>query len=159
MRRLLLILPLAFVLASCSGLRPADRAAETRLIRDLDQQWKQAIEARDSTRVAGFYAKDALLLPPNGPLVRGEKDIRRWWGAFLRYPNLSLTPAPADLVIADAGDLAYETGAYRLSVDMPQGRVGDLGKTLVVWKKVAGKWRIAAYAYSSDEPLALPSPR
>jgi hypothetical protein len=53
-------------------------------------------------------------------------------------------------------NLAYETGVNRYTFATPKGDVLDVGKYLLVWKKVAGKWYIAAISASSDAPSPVP---
>jgi ketosteroid isomerase-like protein len=120
----------------------------------MDKKWNLAVAAKDSLTVAGLYAEDGRLLVPNGPTVTGRKAIASWWGAMLRLPNSTVSFAPTTVVVAKSGDLAYELGSYRLSIDMPQGRVSDSGKTMVIWKKVGGSWQVTADMYSSERPLA-----
>ena len=52
-------------------------------------------------------------------------------------PRLSSTP-PMD------------RGSYELRFDGESGPVRDVGKFIVVWKKVAGEWKVAADIFNSD---------
>jgi uncharacterized protein (TIGR02246 family) len=153
-RRLAVALALAVVLPACA--KPVDPAQEAEKIRELSQRWNQAIAARDSSALAAFYADDAVLQAPNMAPVTGRRNIESWWGSTIVFPNMSLTFAASQVSVARSGDLAYQRGTYRMSVETPQGPVSDAGKTLLVWKKEKGEWKVAVDMYSSDERLFQP---
>ncbi len=91
-------------------------------------------------------------MPPNAPRVDGRGAIRGAWAGMLQLPNVSLTFAPTDIVIAEAGDMAYDIGTYNLGLDGPDGRIEDKGKYVVVWRKVNGEWRVMADIVNRDNP-------
>jgi ketosteroid isomerase-like protein len=159
MRRRFHLIPLALIVllaGSCSSVKPVNQQAEAQALRELDRKWLAAVTAKDSTAVASYYAPDALLFLPNAPPIEGKDPIRGWWGRFLQIPNLTLTFQPSNVVVATAGDMAYEVGTYRSAVQLPQGVAGDEGKTLVIWKKVNNEWKVAVDMFSSNRPPAPP---
>jgi len=60
---------------------------------------------------------------------------------------------PSEIVVSAAGDLAYEIGTYRTVVEGPDGRVEGQGDYVVVWRKVAGKWKAAVDAFNNERPV------
>jgi uncharacterized protein (TIGR02246 family) len=150
--RLEAVLALAALAAALGGCaRQADTAAEERVIRELDRKWVQAVAAKDTMAIGNFYAEDGEFLPHGGPRVTGRAAVRSAWAQFLKAPNLSLTFEPAKVVVSSAGDLAYETGTYTLSMDGPKGqRVEDTGKFVVAWKRVGNEWKAALDIFNSD---------
>ncbi len=143
------------VAASCA--RPAvDPAAEERTIRELDRRWVHTAIDRDTVKIAAFYAEDGEFLAPNAPRVRGRAAIRAAWAQLLRLPNVAIIFAPAKVWVSSAGDLAYETGPYRLTYDGPKGkRVEQPGKFVVTWRKVGGNWKVQYDIFNSDKPPAM----
>jgi uncharacterized protein (TIGR02246 family) len=119
-------------------------------IRALSTRWLQAVDARDADRVAAFYTTDGAFLVPNVPLARGREAVRAVWAQLLSVPNLALTWAPTSVEVAAAGDLAWEMGAYRLSMDGPVGRVDEDGKYVVVWRSGPNGWEVAADIFNSN---------
>ncbi|MCH6548145.1 MAG: DUF4440 domain-containing protein, partial [Gemmatimonadetes bacterium] len=117
-----------------------------------DREWVAAVAVGDTLAIANLYAEDGYFMPPNGPRVDGRGAIRSAWAGMFQMPNLSLTFTPTDIVIADAGDMAYDIGTYNLGLDGPDGRIEDNGKYLVVWQKVNGEWKIMADIFNSDIP-------
>lgn len=146
------LLTLAALTAAAGCARQADIAAEERVIRELDKKWVQAVAAKDTLTIGAMYAEDGEFLPPGAPRITGRAALRAAWAQFLQAPNLSLTFEPSKVVVASAGDIAYETGSYRLAMDGPKGRrIEDTGKFVVTWKKVNGAWKATLDIFNSDK--------
>ncbi len=153
MRPISLLAPLALAAALGGCTHQADTAAEEKAIRDLDKKWVEAVAARDTIVVGNMYAEDGAFLPPGAPRVSGRAAIRSVWVQLLKAPNLALTFEPSRVVVSSAGDIAYETGTYRLSMDGPKGgRIEDIGKFVVAWKKMNGAWQVQYDIFNSDKP-------
>jgi len=60
--------------------------------------------------------------------------------------------------MARSGDLAYETGVNRIVIRTPNGDMLDMGKYLIVWKKINGQWYVAALSFTSDAAAPTPIP-
>ena len=108
----------------------------------------------DAAALAGHYAEDAMVLPPNSDFVKGRAAIQAFWQSFIDggYKHFAL----ATLEVGASGDLAYEVGTYE--VGMTPGAAEDRGKFLVVWKKAGGKWWIHRDTFSSNMPAAPAAP-
>lgn len=128
----------------------SDTAADELAIRELDQKWLAAAQARDATASAGFYATDGALLPADAPIAQGTQAIIAAWQGIFGMKNAKLTFAPTQVTVASAGDVAYEIGTYEFSFDGDKGPVKDVGKYVVVWKKIGGDWKVTADIFNSD---------
>lgn len=144
-------------LAACgdSGRKNEDTAAGDTTLTDpaelretIDKQnaaFESAIQKGDSAAIAGYYASDALVMPPNSEAVRGN-GILNFWGGSLRQGVKDLQLETTDLVTG--GDLISETGNYEM---FGAGKKSlDKGKYLVVWKKEDGVWKIYRDMFSSN---------
>jgi hypothetical protein len=66
--------------AACGQQQPADtRVADGDTIRNLDTQWSKAASSRNVEGTIAFYADDASVLPPNGPIVDSRLVGRTAW--------------------------------------------------------------------------------
>jgi uncharacterized protein (TIGR02246 family) len=159
--RLLLALPLAIPLAACAPTKAeptdtasakVDLAAEEQAIKDLNARWVRMIAAKDTAGIYELYASDALYMAPNAQALGGRPGVAKAWSGFYAMKGSSLSFRPTKVVVAQAGDLAYDVGTFTFGMDGPRGRIEDKGKYLTVWKKQDGAWRIAAEMYNSDLP-------
>ena len=124
--------------------------ADEQAIRAAIREYLQAVASKDPDAAVNMFTDDAVFLFAGMPLVRGQSGLRSAFAGLMQTPGFSLTFEPTDLELSQAGDMAYELGTYRLSLDDPEGHVDDTGKYLTVWRKVSGRWKIAADAPSSD---------
>ena len=127
-----------------------DKQAEEQEIRGLEQRWREAIAAKDSAAVGGAYAEDAFYLPQGSNGYEGPEKIRGRWASEFSGRKFELEREPKKIEVADAGDMAYEVGTYKVRWDKPQKGQGS-GNYVTVWKKENGQWKTAAYIWNRGE--------
>lgn len=81
------------------------------------QAWDAAFNKGDAKAVAGFYADDALLLPPTHKVVKGPAEIEEFFAGLF---EAGVTDHKLDLIDAGGGETAY--GAANWSA---QGKAED----------------------------------
>ena len=157
MKKLLLIVATLLMLA-VSGCAPqVDVEAEAAAIRETtDVEWLEAGQAKDLDRWVSFYTDDALLFPPNGPLVTGKEAIRAVGSEWLSTPGFAISWQTTKVEVSRSGDLAYSHGTAETTVNDAQGNpVTTRDKWVLVWKKQAdGTWKCVAEIGNSDGPAA-----
>jgi len=122
---------------------PADLAA----IKALAAAYQAAYLKGDPAVISKLYADDAVIHPANESPVRGRANLDRYFTANYTEPvNETLTTVA--IVISEAGDMAYEIGRTMSAT--------GVGKYLTIYRKVNGRWLIAADTWSHDTP-PLPS--
>ena len=147
---------LALVLVSCQA--PQTNVADVRkTIEDAETRFLAAFNSKDIASAAGFYAPEAILLPPNGPSVSGRENIETVWKGISNVASdLKFETTRVDAI----GDLAYEVGTYTATVQMPgMAAMVDNGKYLTVWKRQPdGKWLAVADSWNTNLPPPMPPP-
>ncbi len=132
---------------------PGLTAAEEAQILAADSLFAVGTNAGDADRVAGTYAEDALLMPPNAPPIKGRAAIREFWNGLLQPYTVVITLGTDQ--IEGRGDLAYVVGHYRL-VTTPKAKgtpaqPAEDGKFLEVFKRQPdGSWRYVVDMYSPN---------
>ena len=114
-------------------------------------QFQDAYNRRDTLKVASFYADDAVVMPPNRPMVQGRAAI-----AAMVRSNLADDPATMRLIpieSAIAGTRAYEVG--RRVMTWQHGLVLN-EKYTRVFKRVGDDWKIAYWIWNGDSPATPP---
>ena len=129
--------------------RPADEAA----IRAASAEWAKVAAAKDLEKTLSYYADDASMYPPNGPIVTGPEARRKAWTALLAPAELVFSNAATKVEAARSGDLAYETGTFEESFkDANAQPVKVVGKYVVVWKKQpTGQWKAILDIFNADQ--------
>jgi ketosteroid isomerase-like protein len=121
-------------------------------IRQLDAEFMKTANAKNAgALVKAFYARDAVLMPPNHPAVEGHADIGKFLQGMIDagFADIKLETT----TIASAGDLAYGQGHYELSMAPAGGAATqDVGKYIVVYRRQpSGGWRAIADIFNSDQ--------
>lgn len=149
-----LVLALAVPLMACGAAEPAvDYAAEEQAIRALVADWNEAIAAGDVGAITALYARDGYVAPPGADRVQGHEGLEQFWAGLVSFPELDMTIVPAEIQIARAGDLAYESGTYTMSFAAGEGRAEDHGKYVVVWEEQDDGWKVVADVFNSSVPM------
>jgi uncharacterized protein (TIGR02246 family) len=148
------ILSMAFALNACAAApNPAvDLAKEEADVRARSAEIVAAEAAKDVEAAVTFFLDDAIIQVPNEPLLQGRDEVHQLYTRMAALPYTDLSSGAVDVEVAASGDMAFEHGINRLTFPSPEGPWTDVGKYLLVWRKVNGQWRIAALSFSSDAP-------
>jgi uncharacterized protein (TIGR02246 family) len=144
----------AGVMSGCSG-GPASsgaagpamavdtRAADEEAIRAADLGWSKAAGAKDLAGALSYYAENATVMAPGAPIATGKEAVQKEFAALMGDPNFALSFAPTKVVVARAGDLAYEIGDYQLTLSGKKNKPETVkAKYVVVWTKQGdGSWK------------------
>lgn len=139
------------------GASDADtRAADEAALRKLDEEWSKAAGAKDVEKTISYYTDDALILPPNSPVLKGKEAARGMWGAMFKAPGFGGGWKATTIEVSQSGDLGWITGNYEISETDASGKpMTDKGKYLAVMKKQAdGSWKCVADMFNTDLPPA-----
>jgi uncharacterized protein (TIGR02246 family) len=129
------------------------RAADIKAIRALDEVWTEAATSHDLDAVVAMYAKDATLVWPGMRARSGTNAIRRSWKQmFEETPSLGLQFIPETITIAKNCDLAIDFGKVIMTMRDANGKkVRTVGKYVVTWTKVYGKWRVLYDSWNANK--------
>ena len=155
---LLFALLLLSLTAACQTQTVADtRGADETALRKLDDEWSKAAGAKDVEKTVSFYTDDALVMPPNSPVLQGKDAARAMWKGMFSVPGFGGGWKPTRVDVS--GDLGYVTGSYEISETDASGKpMTDKGKYMEVWKRQAdGSWKCVADMFNSDLPPPAPA--
>ena len=157
------VLIVALAVAGCTrqpAAAPDTRAADEATIRANVKEWSAAAQAKDVQKFASFYAADGVIMLEDAPDISGMAAIREALSGMMQDPNFALSFEADNVVVARAGDLAYETGAYSMTMTGPDNKpAAEQGHYVVVWRKQAdGAWKVALDVPVSDPPPGPATP-
>ncbi|MGH9905916.1 MAG: YybH family protein [Pyrinomonadaceae bacterium] len=152
MKRLILA---GMIIATVASLSFGQSAATQKAIEANNKRFVEAFNKGDAAAVAGFYAADAKVLPPNGPIIEGKPNIQEFWQGLIK---IGAKIQALDTVQVDSrGDLAYELGKYSFTIPQAGGQsVTDQGKYIVIWKRQGGTWKLVQDIWNTNSPLPGP---
>ena len=101
---------------------------------EANRRFMEAMGRGDAASVAALYAEDAVVLPPDAPMVSGRSGIEEFWRGLMeagaRGVNLET------LRLAGSGDLMHEVGRATITIQPEGGETNTLAvKYVVVWER------------------------
>ena len=104
-------------------------------IRKFEDEFLEAHSFSDGAKLAEFYTDDALLIPPNEPIVHGKHAIAEWYqGEFKKAPPIE-NPTVVLEEITISGHTAFIRGIFTLKFKNNGGtRVENL-RFISIWRK------------------------
>ena len=147
---LLIATVMAFGLAACSSNGPPGFGKpDTDSINQLIADFITTYNAKDATKLSGFFTGAGAVMPPNNSTRRGTESIRIYYEDRFKQgaSDLSLDAQ----TIAGSGPLAFASGDYRLNMAPPGGTARrDRGKFIFILRKQGQKWLLDQLRFSSD---------
>ncbi|HET9742397.1 MAG TPA: DUF4440 domain-containing protein [Terriglobales bacterium] len=141
-----------FLLSAAMLAQSAKQNKDETAIKNLDQQWSEAVQAKDLDKSVSFYGKGASVFPFNAPIASGPENIRQLWQHLFGAPGFHLEFSPTKIEVSKSGDMAYDIGTFELTMNDAQGNPTTTpGKYVVVWRKQNGQWKAVADIFNIDK--------
>lgn len=101
-----------------------------------------AFAQADFKTLAAMYAEDAIVLPPDGEMVKGRPAIEAFWKGV--YDSGVKGVALTVVAVDSSGEMAAEVGKAVLTIKPAnQQEVSQTAKYVVVWKRQKdGTWKL-----------------
>jgi uncharacterized protein (TIGR02246 family) len=113
-------------------------------IRQLIEDWREALRARDLDRLTKHYAPDVLFFDAVPPYQhRGAAAYRRTWEQMFPYLPPRTNSEMRDVHISVSGDLAVMHCLNRLiNEDTKESAAAGWVRATVCYQKQQGAWRV-----------------
>ena len=124
---------------------------ELKEIRKQREEWLDAVNKNDITRVTDVLTEDAVWIPPGMPALNGKEAISDWINPFFETYDYEFKLDSLD--IRGAGDWAVEHASFTSRLSPKDGGEGSEhhGKYIMIWRwEKDNKWRIERYLDTSD---------
>jgi uncharacterized protein (TIGR02246 family) len=157
-RRLVAVSLLMFAAGCAPAAQPDTRAQDEAAIRANEVAWSAAMKAKDAAKFTSYYAPDAVVMPPNEPMLTTPDAVQKSFTEFFKMPGLNISFKTTGVSVARSGDMAYSYGTYEMTATGPDGKpISDNGKYTTVWKKQAdGSWKSVVDMFNTSVPMAPP---
>ena len=160
-RRWLSALLPALAVLGCAQTTPVDSASEERAITAVREREIRAFNAGAVDSVLAVLTTDAVMMPPNQPMLTGTEAIRTWLQNIAS--QFSVEGRYTDSEIQVVGDWGIERfdGAWRLTPKAGGPPVEEQLKGIHVYRRQAdGSWRIAQDIWNANAaPPPIPASR
>jgi ketosteroid isomerase-like protein len=152
------IIFLLFILTSCnnSGNSKIKENKEIKTVFNLEKEqkelqktiigFKSALAKKDAKAAANYYTVDAVFMPNNAPIITGRDNIEKALAGFIEGGFTELNVESTWL--EGCGEYLLDTEKWTLS----NGEITLIGKSLVIWKKEDGIWKMYKDMINTDTP-------
>ena len=110
------------------------RAEDEAIIRDARTASNAAIANHDAEGVARFWMKDILVISGEGGQYFGKNTLLKTFKKMFASSPSIFERLPSEIIIADSGILAWETGSWNYKNERLRGNYSAM------WRKINGKW-------------------
>src|SRR6476661_686754 len=76
--------------AGANSAASPDTSADEQAIRGEVDRWLELVKAKDAAAIAGLYAEDGAVMPPNAPIGKGREAIQKTWASIMQTPGFDL---------------------------------------------------------------------
>jgi len=162
MKKLLLILPLVFLLCLTFGCQkgeemaeePAvDVAADVEAIKGIIDEITRTWNEGDYEGNMVLIDEEAMFLLANGPTLKGIEEIRSLYSNSFNMNTFDLTTTTDEIHVC--GDLAFSRDNWKGSINPKDGSKPTLfdNKVITIFKRQSdGSWKIWRVIYNSNTP-------
>jgi ketosteroid isomerase-like protein len=138
------------ILCACSE-ETVDRDKEAQTLMDLSREWSQRVGEGEMELAYTVWADDAVMLPPNFPMLDGKVAIREYIERANQIPGFKISWEPLRVQVSESGDMAYMIERNVIELDGTDGeKIVRHGKVVTVWQKNDdGKWKNVVDVWNS----------
>jgi ketosteroid isomerase-like protein len=123
-------------------------------IRNIDNQFAEAVRTKDLNKVLDIYANDAVEMPPNELIAIGRDAIRTGWEEWFSdttYLFKEITSKIDTVVVSASGDIGYVRVANHYKVKTPKGIVEFDDKCIYIYNKRKDGWKCTIGIWNLDK--------
>ena len=144
---------LVTVLVGCQP-PPPDMEAEGEALMQLSREWSDLVEAGNLEAALAVWSEDAVMMPPDMPVLEGKDAIRSFVERAAQLPGFEISWEPVSVHVAHSGDMAYMNERNAMTVNDSLGNPHTTyGKVVTVWRKNAdGAWKNVVDMWNSVPP-------
>lgn len=148
MRRIMVLMASVVLVAAFAGSAFPQSQSSTRVaIEAANKLFMAAVAKKDAAAVTALYTDDAIVLPQGAEMMKGKAAIKGLFEGLIASGVGAITLTT--LEVETVGNTAIEVGQFELKG--PDGSVIDKGKSVVVWKKVKGEWKMHRDIFNSNQ--------
>ena len=120
-----------------------DKETEAEDLMQLSRDWSAMVAAGDLEASIELWADDAIMLPPDSPVLSGKEAIRDYVMGVSSIPGFKISWEPESAHFSKSGDMAYLIERNVIEIDGEDGdKIVTHGKVVTVWRKDSrGQWK------------------
>ena len=147
-------LVLLIIVCSCTNQQKVDTKAEGEKLMQLSREWSKAASTDSIDKILGYWADDAVVMPPGDAAIKGKEGIRAMVEGAAKMPGFKISWEPISVSVSESGDMAYMIEKTQITFNDSTGHpMTQLNKGVTIWKKQAdGSWKNVVDTWNAEPP-------
>ena len=118
------------------------------------QQFVDAILKGDIATLATLFTKNAVLMPPNDTTLFGRAELEEWYQEYFEAFRVTALEI-VERELTEFTDCVIERWTYLVAIEPVDGgeRIRDDGRSLNIWSREDGEWRMSQSMFNSIRPI------
>jgi ketosteroid isomerase-like protein len=119
----------------------------------VDREWaNHALRGVDVDKIVSYWSKDALVIAPGWPVLRGHEMIREFVTTMLSDSSNAFTWESGEIHVSDDDSMAWLHGPNFVYATAADGEKSvETGRGLTVWSRDADRrWRCDVDIWNSE---------
>lgn len=108
--------------------------------------YEEALNSKDSVGLANCYTSDAKFMQPNEKTIEGRTNIQKLFSMWMKGPSMHIKINTVEVW----GDENMRAAENTWTFMNHTGKTIDTGKSLEIYKKEDGVWKLHRDCYNSD---------
>ncbi|XP_078001047.1 uncharacterized protein LOC144453597 [Glandiceps talaboti] len=125
----------------------ADSGLKAVLVERYDK-YMELFAAGDMKGTSELYTEDCTFMPPGDVTKTGRQSVEEVFTGMRSLGMVKVLLTIDEVGGVDGGDTAFDRGHYELLKE--DGSRADVGKYVVIWKKVNGVYHLAIDCFNSN---------
>lgn len=115
-------------------MNPESKETDLNYIREARAESNAAILRHDAEGVAKYWMKDIVVISGEGGQYIGKNLLLKTFKKMFENPAPIFERLPSEIIIAESGILAWETGSWNYKNEKLWGNYSAM------WRKINGRW-------------------
>lgn len=157
MKQAMMVVLSSLVLMAAASSPAGDGGGDREALLKADLDFGAASAARGVEGWLSYFAADAAIFPPRGPIVTGLAAIREYYQR-VGFSPAGLTWRPVAAVLAESGEVGYTFGYWQMSSVDASGNPSTMrGKYATIWRRTPKGWRVVVDIGNAEPPGPAPA--
>jgi len=156
MRKTFYLTFIALMIITACQSKSKNASDDNGAIRDIIDQWVNAIKSKDINKVISIFASDAVEMPPNEPIAVDIEAIKKGWELWFSdttYLHNAYTYKIDNIEVSTSGDLGYVRGTNHYSIKTQNGIVEFDDKSIDIFRKKNGEWKCIISIWNNNKSM------
>lgn len=150
-----IILMLAAIVFTLSGMAQTGNQKEEKKLMELSREWAKTVKTGDVQKTVSYWSQDAVLMTPDQGKLVGHEQLSAMVKGGMEIPGFEIDWEPQKARVSKSGDIGYVIAHKYVKVPDENGKLNTIYFIEVgIWEKQGdGTWKNTIDIYNPDPSI------